>query len=433
MFDPSLVRAFSAVAWRFDEETSTATFEYALLGDGEARWEFVEKIEFPVPAGPPSAARRAVIDRLLAQLFVAAGISYYKAAAPPEYRIEQGAYSEEEIAFHQLVLTRGLGEFFWKNRLDPNLSPGFEYRTARSALPVGGLDLNNGPLIPVGGGKDSCVTIEARRESHPTLITVNRYPVIQDVIDAAGLPDLLVRRTIDPALLQLNREGALNGHVPITTIVSLCVLVAAVLHGHPSVVMSNERSASAGNVTYRGVEINHQWSKSVELETAMQRLLAGITPELSWYSFLRKYSELAIVDRFTRTGGRYRNVFSSCNAAFKLDPAQRVARWCGTCAKCQFVYLALAPELSRVELERIFGADLFATSPTSGFEALLGLAEWKPFECVGESVECRVAWRAVSEQPLWADHPVVAALSERLRAAGLWPTDADREAVYAVG
>ncbi len=432
MFDPSSVRAFRAIRWQFDETSGIATFEYALVSDTQ-KWPFTEHIAFPPnPSAPLTPARRAVVDRLLAHLFVAAAISYYKAAAPPLIQIEQGSYADAEIDFHRLVLERGLGEYCFHNGLDL-LRPHFEYRSTESdrAAPVEGLALDGAPLIPVGGGKDSCVTIEAHRAAHPTLITVNRYPVIQAVIDAAELPDLLVRRTIDARLLELNHQGALNGHVPITTIVSLCVLIAAVMHGHPEVIMSNERSASEGNVVYRGVEINHQWSKSVELEEALQRLLATITPELTWSSYLRPWSELAIVDRFVRTGQRYLDVFSSCNAAFRLDPTRRTTRWCGRCPKCQFVFLALATVLPRATLEHVFGNDLFLTSQTDGFEALLGLTESKPFECVGESGECRVALRVIAERDEWRDHPVVAELACQVRARGVWPSLAELGAVYA--
>ena len=428
MFDPSSIRAFRAVSWRFDEATGVATFEYALAADAH-EWTFTEQVSFaPAVLTPP---RRAVVDRLLKHLFVACGISYFKAAAPPVVRIEQGCFTDAEIAFHCLVIEKGLGEYCFHNEIEL-LHPRFDFQPALSAPePIRGLGLDRGPLIPVGGGKDSCVTVEAWRSDAPTLITVNRYPVIQDVIDASALPDLLVRRTIDPRLFELNGVGALNGHVPITSIVSLCVLVAAVIRGHGQVVMSNERSASEGNVVYRGAEINHQWSKSAEFEAGLQSVLAAITPEVTWNSYLRPWSELAIVDRFVRTGARYLDVFSSCNAAFRLDPTRRTTRWCGTCPKCQFVFLALATALDRAAVERIFGADLFTTSPVKGFEALLGLADWKPFECVGESGECRVALRIVAEREDWSSHPVVVALAGAVRARHFWPSVEEVEAIYA--
>jgi UDP-N-acetyl-alpha-D-muramoyl-L-alanyl-L-glutamate epimerase len=209
------------------------------------------------------------------------------------------------------------------------------------------------------------------------------------------------------------------------------VLAAAVLHGHDAVVMSNERSASEGNVVYQGVEINHQWSKSAEAETMLRERIASITPELTYFSLLRPLSELAIARAFAQTCDRYLTSFSSCNAAFRLDPARRVSRWCGHCPKCQFVYLALATSLSKETLTEIWGEELFASSSIDGFRALLGLTEWKPFECVGESGECCVALRLLSERSEWANHRVVVALVAEVRASHRWPSDSDVTAVFA--
>ena len=61
----------------------------------------------------------------------------------------------------------------------------------------------------------------------------------------------------------------------------------------------------------------------------------------------------------------------------------------------------------------------------------MGLTGWKPFECVGESGECRVALRLVSERTGWAGHPVVATLVARVRAAGSWASVADVSAALA--
>lgn len=431
-FDPEAVRCFRYVGWSFDAATGEAVLRYA-LDDLELRERFV----FPLPDGGVTEPRLAAAERLLAHLFLAAGVSYYKCAAPPRVRVETGTWDPADVDVHRELFAHGLGEYAWHNGLDPELRPAWEYASVTVASappgPVTGLAPDRGVLVPVGGGKDSCVTTEVLRDAGlpVTLVTVSRYPVIQDVIDRSGLPDLLVRRTLDPRLGELNRRGARNGHVPITAVVSLTVLVTAALHGFEAVVMSNERSASEGNVVYRGVEINHQWSKGEVFEASLQAALARVTPELAWFSLLRPLSELSIAREFAARAGRYLDVFSSCNGAFRQDPSRRVDRWCGRCPKCQFVHLALATSLGRDELLRVFGEDVFSVSPVEGFEALLGLTAWKPFECVGEVQECRVALRLVVERPAWAGHPVLEALDARLAAAGGRATDADVAAVFA--
>jgi hypothetical protein len=95
------------------------------------------------------------------------------------------------------------------------------------------------------------------------------------------------------------------------------------------------------------------------------------------------------------------------------------------------VYLALATSLSRETLVDIWGDELFTSSPVDGFRALLGLTEWKPFECVGESGECRVALKLLSERIEWSVHPVVAALVAEVRESGHWPSADEVAAVFA--
>lgn len=377
------------------------------------------------------ATRWNIAERLLTHLWVVAGLSYYKASAAADIRVH-GRISSDDLALHQLLLTRGLGEYCFVNGLDPELRPAWHVDVHEAKPERAGAELGNGPLVAVGGGKDSCVTIEALRAAGraPTLVTVRRFPIIQDVIDASGLPDVAVERIIDPAIVELNELGARNGHVPATAIVSFAALIAAVLGGHDSLVMSNERSASEGNVEYRGVAINHQWAKSDEAESAIAAAVARITPELRWFSLLRPLSELDISQRFAATCRRYFDSFSSCNRTQRIDPARRVTRWCGECPKCQFVYLALCTSLPRTEVERIWGSELFSSSSIEGFRALLGLSEWKPFECVGEHLECRVALASIIERAEWSDHPALRHLAAEVRAASGWPTDADICSVY---
>jgi UDP-N-acetyl-alpha-D-muramoyl-L-alanyl-L-glutamate epimerase len=415
--------AAKEVLWAPDSVSVSFRYQLESVGDPSETITCTEHFEFPIPVSGVDETRRVAFERLTNHLGLVAGLSYFKMAAPKRVIVDVGEWTSAQLNAHREILANGLGEFCFVNNLDPNLHPHYEARVRDFAQePVQLVNATSAqPLVPVGGGKDSCVSIEALRAAGftPTLITVNRYPVIAEVIVDAGLPDIAVRRILDPNIREYNERGALNGHVPATAIVSFAVVCAAVLHGHDAAVMSNERSASEGNVSYRGVEINHQWSKSVEAEEILRSLIESEVRGLDYFSLLRPLSELSIARAFAQTCGRYLASFSSCNAAFRLDPARRVSRWCGQCPKCQFVYLALATSLPRNVLEGIWGEELFTTSPMEGFEALLGLTEWKPFECVGESGECRVALAIVSESAEWASHPTVHALAERVRRSGL--------------
>ena len=200
-------------------------------------------------------------------------------------------------------------------------------------------------LVPVGGGKDSIVALEIVRRSGLdfTLFSVRDNPAMQRTAAVAGVEHVVAQRRLPLELLgELNRSGALNGHVPITAIVSCVALLTAALNGYDAVTLANERSASAGNVVYDGIEVNHQFSKSARAEALLRGAVAETGSPVNVFSLLRPASELGIARTFAGMP-QYHAAFTSCNTIFRLDPALRATSWCGNCPKCRFVFLILAP------------------------------------------------------------------------------------------
>ena len=409
---------FSAMrfpAHSFDPSTGVASFGYELTGDSPL--SFTETVTFPLPA---SGEIPAQFYRVLELLHVVAGVSYYKAGAPPRIEAPRPVSPAVEALF-TAVYSKGLAEYAYRNDLpfvlDLEVSvPG----PAPAAAPIDNAD--GRPLSAVGGGKDSIVTLEILRAAglDPVPFSVNPNPVIVSVNAASGLPALAARRRLDPLLFELNKAGALNGHIPVTAINSLIAIATATLHGLGPVVMSNERSASDPNLIWNGHEVNHQWSKGVEAEGLMRAAVTahtGLTEP--YFSLLRSLSELHIAQLYARHT-TYDDVVTSCNQAFKLhDPT---VRWCGNCPKCRFVFLAMAPAMSRERITHIFGKDLLADpAQVPGFEELLGIDAHKPFECVGEVEESVVALGLLAADPQWSEAPVVRALLAEVPASA-WAT-----------
>jgi hypothetical protein len=405
--------------YAFDPATGTATFDYLL--DGPEPLEFTETITFPATGGEPPEAFYKVLDLL----HVVAGVSYYKVGAPTSIQAPKPVPRAANDLF-TAVYTKGLAEYAYRNQLPYVLelsveTPGVTEDAAPQETE------GRRPLSPVGGGKDSIVTLEILRDAglDPVPFSVNPNWVINAVNEASGAQALQARRRLDPRLFELNKAGALNGHIPVTAINSLIAIATAALHGLGPVVMSNERSASDPNLIWNGHEINHQWSKGIEAEGLLRAAVtahSGLTEP--YFSLLRTLSELHIAQLYARHT-RYDDVVTSCNKAFLLhDPT---ARWCGDCPKCRFVFLAMAPAMPRERLVHIFGHDLFADEKqVPGFLELLGVDAHKPFECVGEVEESLVALSMLDY-----DAPVLA----ELRAA-VPPTawaQADREAVLTPG
>jgi hypothetical protein len=405
-FDPSAFQAFRFLAREIDAE-GRVTLAYAL----DEEISFVERFEIPVEH-PLSTQERERLGPLLALLHWVAGVSYYKTAAPPAVAFEGRAPGPAAAALLQALYSEGLGEFAYTNGL-PGI-PRPRFGATDTAPPLSGQE-SGGPvgrvLVPVGGGKDSAVALEIVRRAgvHVSLFSVGDAPPIARTVQAAQLPWLLARRTLDPGLADLNRAGALNGHVPITAIVSCVALLTAALHGFDAVAMANERSASAGNVQWEGIEVNHQFSKGLRAE----RLLSAAAAEArgpALFSVLRPASELAIARAFAGMD-RYHRAFTSCNAIFRIDPALRAASWCCECPKCRFVFLALAPFSEPAHLREIFGRDMLdEPEQLPGFALLTATGGHKPFECVGEEQESIAAIRLLAADERWSSHAVVRGL-----------------------
>ena len=415
-FEPSTVEAFHFVRREFDECTGVATLVYAFAPHGPT---FREEIVFPpMERVPLDAHRRAALERCLDLLHLVAGISYYKAALPETIRVETGPLTPDMARFLDTLYLHGLGELAFRNGVDLRGRIHFPASGETSTEPPPRLELARRTAIPVGGGKDSIVTIEAlARAGEPrVLLSVGDPEPIRAVSEVAGSGRIVLSRRLAPELLELNRRGAINGHVPISAILGSIFAVAAVLYDFDAAALSNERSADEGNLVWDGFEINHQYSKSSRFEKDFQALLdAHVLPGFHYFSFLRPFSELAITALFSQANPRYRKVFRSCNAAFRLDESMRARRWCCDCPKCRFVFLALAPFLAKPEMVDIFGADLLDDpAQAKGFEALFGLGEHKPFECVGEVRECVAALALLARSPEWREDLLVARFAERI-------------------
>jgi UDP-N-acetyl-alpha-D-muramoyl-L-alanyl-L-glutamate epimerase len=349
-------------------------------------------------------------------LYLLAGVSYYKTTAAPLIDLGELRTTATERDFLRSFYINGLGEFAYRNGLDLR-AVRVEGPEAGAVAPVGYEPAPGRPLIPFGGGIDSIVTVASLAADHPgaALCVVEppnqRFAAIEDTAAVTGLHVTRIVRTIDPLVRRSLELGFLNGHVPVTAIISAAALVAAVLDRRDAVVLSNEWSASVPTLVTDGLAVNHQWSKGEDFEQAFGELvLSTMGPRMSVFSYLRPRTELWVAQRFAGLT-QYHRTFRSCNRAFHQDPAQRLDHWCGRCDKCCFVDLVLAPFMDRVELEAVFAGDEPLQNPRNEerFRTLLGLGTGvKPFECVGDTDECRAALVLTAQRPDRADSGLVA-------------------------
>jgi hypothetical protein len=412
---------FRFAGYEYDTSSGLATLSYEV--DGSL---LQEKIVFPWAPWPVDASRQFAFFQALELLHLIAGISYYKAGLAR--RIDPGDNRIDTVMadFLNDLYFRGLGEFAYVNHLDISglagfesgfIEPGVYPDTTRAGHPKPrDLDLPERALVAIGGGKDSLVGLKLLRDAGIEVqpACVGGSALIGETVKQAGLPLIRIQRELSNQLTVLNANGAWNGHVPVTAINSAILLCAGLLYGYRYIVFANESSANEATLTdNQGMEINHQFSKSLAFEQSFREVVQNrVSPGIEYFSLLRPFSEIAVTRLFSEMT-EFHGVFSSCNRNFHQDGSHIDDRWCRACPKCRFVALALAAFIPPMELETIQGADLLdQEEQLDGFSALCGLGAHKPFECVGSVAESRAAMKYLATKAVWRDKFVVKAMAE---------------------
>ena len=319
-------------------------------------------------------------------------VSYFKCTCSPNVIIEAGYLSEEQISWFKKLYYYGLGEFLYLNHIDISEDDLMNIQCASFPQTISIPHYQGvGNLIPIGGGKDSLVSLELLkdyyRDNHCFII--NPKPVTTSCAEAGGYQSdriIGVKRIIDKNLINLNQRGFLNGHTPFSAVVAFLSYLTAYIYGKKYIVLSNE--ASANEATVLDTKINHQYSKTYEFENDFNcytQKFFGI--DIHYFSLLRPLSEFQIALLFSHYP-KYHFIFRSCNVESKNEKWE----WCCHCPKCLFVYIILSPFLYPDKLVSIFGEDLYSNKELLPiFLELLGYSETKPFECVGTYGEARYA------------------------------------------
>lgn len=335
--------------------------------------------------------------------------SYWKAFCSPTIEIRCGSLDATQIAFWQKLFFHGMGEFFYQNQIQP-FAPELRIKNqelpARSATSAswriaGGrmketaniqtskLEARTSVLVPVGGGKDSIVSLELLAKAGYDIITWSgakgSSPAVVELFGKRHphSGDILISRTLDLRLFELNTAGHPNGHTPFSSVLAFLTTLTARLYGIPYIALSNEGSSNEATGTWMGIDVNHQYSKSFAFEQDFQKYahhtFGGESPR--YFSLLRSLDELEIM-RYFVSYPEYFSVFKSCNVG------QRENIWCGKCAKCVFVALLLAAYLDDATITKIFGKNMLEDVDLAPhIDALIGKVEFKPFECVGTRAE----------------------------------------------
>ena len=321
-------------------------------------------------------------------------VSYWKSTCSPRVIIKCGYLNEEQIAWWKKLYFYGLGELFFTNNIETNIEEFMQITCLEKENKLEYEEIqeqSEGYIIPIGGGKDSVVTLETLKVDRKKdyCLIINPKPVTLECAKIAGFENeniIEVYRTIDKNLIDLNQKGFINGHTPFSAMLAYVSYFIAYLLSKKYIALSNENSANESNVL--GKKINHQYSKSFEFECDFEKYANKyLKAPVKYFSFLRPLNELQIAKIFSRQE-KYHLVFKSCNVGSK----GKEWKWCCNCAKCLFAYTILSPYLYKEKLVKIFGEDMFENKGLlKTFLELTGNGETKPFDCVGTFEEVNFA------------------------------------------
>ena len=321
------------------------------------------------------------LDTLIFNIGMVELVSYWKLACPKKVYIAPRSLEEKQILWWKKLYFNGLGEFFYLNGIKENVNDFMEIISeGEFSCEKINIELKEKTLVPIGGGKDSVVTVELLKNKMPIIpMIINPRGATKECVEAAGFSleqTAIVKRNLDPTMLKMNNEGFLNGHTPFSAMLAFYTLLLGFATDSKYIALSNE--SSANEPTVPDTEVNHQYSKSIAFENDFRSYVDEyISSEIQYFSFLRPLNELQIARFFSRNKDYYK-VFKSCNVGSKTDS------WCGKCPKCLFTWIIMSPFIPQNELTEIFGKNLLEDNDLLPIlKQLNGEVEVKPFECVG--------------------------------------------------
>ncbi len=371
---------FESFSYNQSENEISITFQFNI--SNQIFFSPTTKICIPPEISQINSIGKDALESLIFHMGMAELVSYWKATCAPSVIIRPFYLNKSQQNWWKKLYFNGLGEFFYVNQIVPSIED-FMTISCESTKKFAPIEYKsrNAYMVPVGGGKDSNVSLEilkyAEKEIFP--MTINPNTAMTESIKASGIDQkntIIIKRQISPELLKLNEAGYLNGHTPFSSVVAFSSILLSAITGINNIALSNE--SSANEPTVKGSDINHQYSKSITFESDFRSYVKNhLCSPANYFSLLRPLNELQIAFLFAQNS-QYHSIFRSCNVGSKKGV------WCGQCPKCLFVYIILSPFLSEKQMINIFNKNLLDSMDLiNHFNELIGITTAKPFECVG--------------------------------------------------
>jgi len=308
----------------------------------------------------------------------------------------------------RLILLKAGGQWRYENGLQDYVGPRFVSSPGTAAFtPSPGQSGRTEALCFCGGGKDSLamlkllesagVAFSAYSYSHPAYGGAKpQLDLVQSLLDSTTPVERQQAEIEDDFARDANyRTLGIASPVCAETPISIFgALPLALQHGYECLVLGNERSADQPNLYWdrAGEFINHQWGKSLEAELLLGEYIRDqLVANVHCFSVLRPMHDPVIFHMLRRYP----------EAVIRTHSCNHKKPWCRQCVKCAYVGLGFTAYLPADVICQMVPSDLF-DNPTNQvfFRELLGLADHRPFECVGLPDETRLAFEVCRSKGL---------------------------------
>ncbi|MBQ8043952.1 MAG: hypothetical protein IJ272_07385, partial [Clostridia bacterium] len=191
------------------ENSFEVSFSFAVPG----LTEFRPTWSFPKAEGRSlDESSRKVFEKAIFNLGMVEVVSYLKATCSPTLVVKCGSLNEQQIAWYKKLYINGLGEFFNRNNIVEamNIDTFLDIKVGKNNNEkVELVQELSGNLVPVGGGKDSSLSLEVLKNMDNICYIVNPRGASLGSAIIGGYEEKIYapKRTLDSRLLELNKQG----------------------------------------------------------------------------------------------------------------------------------------------------------------------------------------------------------------------------------
>ena len=196
--------------YKISEDSEKIYFDYEFEIEGLAK--FTPKHEILKKGFRWKHLESNILKNIVFNLGMVEAISYFKATCSENFIIKCGRLDEKQEKWFRKLFYLGLGEFRYINKIQTSEEDFVKFKSIGNFIELEEIPkITSGIIIPIGGGKDSNVTMELLKDKFQNInpFMIGTKEVSYNCIQIAGFSKdsiIEVNRIIDKNLIDLNKK-----------------------------------------------------------------------------------------------------------------------------------------------------------------------------------------------------------------------------------